>query len=69
MRLTRKHLLRLVHNAGVDDQHVGELGSKVHFNLNATIIVQNFTLWEFCVKTQRQKDDAYSLTQKNRVQF
>lgn len=52
--LTRRHFFWLFHYAGVDDQHIGELRGKVHFNLNATFKIQNFTLRKFCFKTSRQ---------------
>lgn len=47
MSLTEGHIFRLLHDVSVNDEHVGELGSKAQLDLSATVKFEAHALRKF----------------------
>lgn len=46
--LAEGHVLGLLHDVSVNDQHVGELGGEAQLDLSAAVKVEAHALWKFC---------------------
>lgn len=45
--LAEGHVLGLLHDVSVDDQHVGELSGEAQLDLSAAVEVEAHALWKF----------------------